>query len=95
MTGPEYLAFLRAGGARGADTANALRLIDRVQSGRLRNNSDVIDLCRSLAKAMNLGDIEVAHKPPKELYYRNEAEYHRLYMRWYRQNGQAGEGRGA
>lgn len=93
MTGPEYLAFLRAGGARGANSANALRLIARVRSGRLKNNPDVTALCRTLAEAMNLGDIDVAHKPPRELYYKNEAEYHRLYMRWWRQNGQVGEGR--
>ena len=93
MTEAEYLAFLRGGGARGCDTANALRLIARVRRGRLGNSPDVKALCRSLAKALNLGDIEAAPKPPAKLRRVNRREYYRLYMRWWRQNGQAGNGR--
>jgi hypothetical protein len=86
MTGPEYLSLLRAGGARGLDSGNALRLIARVRSGRLRNNPDVAALCRALAQAMNLGDIDAAPKPPTELRRQNIKEYYRRYMRWHRQN---------
>lgn len=96
MTFPEYLKLLRRGGARGADSANALRLIARVRSGRLRHNPDVADLCRALARAMNLGDlsdIEAPEKPPIELRRENYNEYYRRYMRWWRAAGQAGGGR--
>lgn len=91
VTEAEYLTFLRNGGARGVTAANAARLITKVRSGRLRHNPEVIDLCRALAKSMNLGGAGEPQKPPRDLYRTNLTEYHRLYARWRRWQGQSGK----
>lgn len=78
---------------RNADAANALRLIARVRSGRLKNNLDVMALCNALANALNLGDICAPERPAPRLLRKDPREYYKLYMRWWRHHGQAGEGR--
>ena len=73
--------------------SRARTLITRVRSGRLRHNPDVIELCRMLAVALDLGDAESPAKPAREIYRQDKNRYMALYMRWWRATGQSGEGR--
>jgi hypothetical protein len=77
-------------------TTRARTIIHRLRNSRYRHNSDIMELCQMLAtamgSAMDLGDgLGEPEKPPRSLYHENPAAFMRLYMRWYRHNGQTGK----
>lgn len=75
-----------------SSTTRARTIIHRLRSSRYRHNADIMELCQMLATAMDLGDgLGEPEKPPFALYHENQASYMRLYMRWYRHNGQVGK----
>jgi len=77
-----------------SSATRARTLIAKLRGGRYKYNPDIMELCRLLAIAMDLGDEDKPPaKPPGELYRKNPTLYMKCYMRWYRWNGQAGNGR--
>ena len=71
----------------------ALSLIRRIRSARHADVSrlDVLSLCQELEARLNVSP-RIPKKPAPELRAINPKRYMRLYMRWWRWLGQAGEG---
>lgn len=86
MTGPEYLAFLRARQAPVRPATRARALINKLRTGRYKHNAEIMELCHELELRLHAKPEPLAK--PDRSGYRNKNQYYKLYMRWYReQNG--------
>lgn len=54
---------------------------------------DIMKLCRELEARLGDKPRGTPERPPHSIYHSNPKRYYREYMRWYRWNGQAGNGR--
>lgn len=57
------------------------------------NNPDIMRVCRELESRIEDKPRGTPEKPARALYAKDQKGYYRAYMRWWRQNGQVGNGR--
>lgn len=57
------------------------------------NSPDIMRVCRELESRIEDKPRGMPEKPARALYHTEPRRYYREYMRWYRWNGQAGNGR--